>query len=143
MIKILQEYKIHPKLVNLIANIYSNDKTKLYIDETFITDIDISSGIRQGCNLSSLLFILVTYKIIEKIYNIGCGIKIDRLTFSSLFYMDDALLFSTCKYKTFQLINRIETISGYYGLELNKNKCYMMIFNGASRIKRYMQNCRK
>ena len=34
----------------------------------FQCDINVTSGIRQGCNASSNLFLLITYCIIEKLY---------------------------------------------------------------------------
>ena len=68
MIKILEEYKIHPWLTNVISEIYSHDSTQISLNNKTMTNIDISTGIQQGCNLSTLLFILVTYKIIEIIH---------------------------------------------------------------------------
>ena len=55
-----------------------------------MTNIDICTGIRQGCNLSALLFILVTFKIIEKIQSFT-GYTDDNFNITSLFCMDDGL----------------------------------------------------
>ena len=46
--------------------------------EQFLNDINITSGIRHGCNLLALLFLVVTYKIIDEINNINYGIQIDQ-----------------------------------------------------------------
>ena len=77
MIEVLKEFKIHPKIINLVAHIYSNDKTNIFLNSKLISNIEITSGIRQGCNLSGLIFILVTYKIIEKINKLNLGASID------------------------------------------------------------------
>ena len=129
MIKVMEDYKISPKIINLIANIYNGDKTALYLNNEMITEVDITTGIRQGCNLSGLLFVLVTYKIIEELNASDFGIKIDNINHSTLFYMDDALLFTKDEISTYTIIERMGRISLKYGLSLNKKKCKVMIFN--------------
>ena len=52
----------------LIINIYSGDKTQLYFNNIHQQDINITSGISQGCNGSSSSFLLVIYLIKEKMY---------------------------------------------------------------------------
>ena len=64
LIQVLKKYRIHPNIIDIIAHIYEKDKTQLYFNNTHQTDIDVTSGIRQGCNGSSNLFLLVTYLII-------------------------------------------------------------------------------
>ena len=62
------KYRIHPLIMYVIANIYSKDKTQLYFNSIHQDDITITSGIRQGCNGSSNLFLLVSFLIIGRIY---------------------------------------------------------------------------
>ena len=85
MIKILQEYRVDPMIVNLIKQIYTNDSTTLYLNTQKVIDIEITSGIRQGCNMSALLFILVTYKIIEDIDKFNKGYNDEQFKILSLF----------------------------------------------------------
>ena len=68
-----QEYKIHPKIINIIADTYSHDKISIFLDKNKITDFEITSGIRQGCNILALLFVIVTPKIVESIHKFGFG----------------------------------------------------------------------
>ena len=60
--------EIHRLIIDVIANIYSKDKTQLYFNSIHQDDINITSGIGQGCSGSSNLFLLVTYLIIERMY---------------------------------------------------------------------------
>ena len=60
-------YKIHLHIIDV--QIYSKDVTNIFFDKIQQTQIEISSGIRQRCNGSTILFILITHFIIEKIYN--------------------------------------------------------------------------
>ena len=129
LFQILLEYRVHPKLVDIIAKIYSNDSTCLYLNSKEITNIDISSGIRQGCNLSSLLFILVTYKIIDMMQEFNVGYKDENFNISSLFYMDDGLIFTQSYEYMIKILNGIELNCFQFGLKLNKGKCKVMIIN--------------
>ena len=38
MIKVLKEIQIHPKLINLITEIYTNDQTTLYLNKEKVVD---------------------------------------------------------------------------------------------------------
>ena len=69
LIQVLKKYIIHPKIIDIIAHIYEKDKTQVYFNNIHQADIDVSSGIRQGYNGSSNLFLLVTYLIIEKMFH--------------------------------------------------------------------------
>ena len=66
LIQVLKKYIIHPKIIDIIAHIYEKDKTQVYFNNIHQADIDVTSGIRQGCNCSSNL---LTYLIIENMYD--------------------------------------------------------------------------
>ena len=51
----LIHYKIHYKIIDAIANIYRNDYTEVQFGE-IRREIEITSGIRQGCTGSTILF---------------------------------------------------------------------------------------
>ena len=135
LITVLQDFNIHLKIIDIIAQIYNKDKTHLYMNKEPITDIEITSGIRQGCNLSALLFVLVTYKIIEKIQTLDKGYRDKNIHIELLFYMDDAIILANEEYKMSSILNRIENISMKYGLRLNKSKCKILIFNDNNNTK--------
>ena len=60
IIEALMHYRIHPKIIDTIAKIYQNDSTEIQIGE-LRKNINITSGIRQGCTGSTMLFKLITY----------------------------------------------------------------------------------
>ena len=108
-------------MIDLIAKIYSDDKTTLSFNIGNLFYVKITSEIRQSRKLSALLFILVTYKMIDAINDNGYGFKIYNLKLSSLFHMDDALIFTENFHETERMLNRLSFICMKYGLELNKN----------------------
>ena len=129
MISALKNLNIHPKIINLVAKVYSGDKATMIFNRNKCCEIEITSGIRQGCNLSALLFVLITYEIINSIHKLNLGYKDEKFSISSLFYMDDGLILTNNMQNMHQIIFRIQNICLKYGLKLNKNKCKIMIFN--------------
>ena len=72
ILETLANYRIHPKIIDTIATIYENDNTTINFGELSKT-IDVTSGIRQGCTGSTMLFKLITYMIIEELNRRGTG----------------------------------------------------------------------
>ena len=75
LIETLKELNIDPNIIDIISDIYTGDKTSLYINQEKQTDIDISSGIRQGCNGSTVFFLIITYVLIEALMQNHKGFK--------------------------------------------------------------------
>ena len=75
LIETMMKFKIDSNVIEIIANIYSHDCTGLFLNNNKQAEIEITSEIRQGCNGSTLLFLLVTYIIIEKLQTENLGYK--------------------------------------------------------------------
>ena len=66
MVQILKELRIDSKIIDFIVRIYREDSTKIQLEKNKEIEIEVTiSGIRQGCTASTVLFKLITYKIIE------------------------------------------------------------------------------
>ena len=52
-IEVMKDYKIHPKVIDATAEIYEGDTTKINIGYDLETELDITSGIKQGCTGST------------------------------------------------------------------------------------------
>ena len=85
-------------------------------------------GIRQGCPLSALLFVLSVEIMASRLRNNkdikGFQIKIDEKTHSIKISQlaDDTTLFCTSKEEIYIAFNEIETFGSFSGLLMNKNK---------------------
>ena len=68
LIEVLIKFKVNPHIINLIVQMYENDKTTMQLGKLKET-IEVTCGIRQGCSISTLLFKMVTFTIIEDLRN--------------------------------------------------------------------------
>ena len=69
LIHALLKYERDPLVIEVITRLYTGDNTRLYLENTEIEEMEVTSGIRQGCTLSPLLFIMVLNKVIECLQN--------------------------------------------------------------------------
>ena len=90
LIEALKEYMINPHIINLIAKIYSNDSTMVTLGE-LEEEMEVNSGIKQGCTASTTLFKIITYKIMSSIEEKGDEYEVDNQKISTLFFADDSL----------------------------------------------------
>ena len=129
LIESLKEYKIHPKIINAIYEIYNGDNTQIYLNKEKLTDMEISSGIRQGCNGSTSLFKMVSLIIIQELKTKCIGFKNETCFIPTLFFADDGLLLSNNKEETTEYIKSLIKIAKNCGLEINKGKSKILLYN--------------
>merc|ERR1712030_224322 len=103
----LKKYNINEKIIDKIVDLYTNDQTTIKLGENK-KKITVTSGIRQGCAISTLLFKMITYCIIEELKTRGVMYKSKGIELNSLWVADDVTLIS----------NSIESTKG--NSEINK-----------------------
>ena len=95
----------------------------------YIEDINITSGIRQGCTGSTMLFKLITYTIISELNRRGTGYRDENVNIESLYFADDGLLLANSIEDAKNNLKIVIQVSREFGLEINKEKRNVMIFN--------------
>ena len=134
MISVLKDFKVHENIIEIISKIYFGDETNLILNKNKYTSMKITNGIRQGCSCSALLFILVTYFIINTVVENEQGYKDQNIYLPCLFYMDDAILLTKDKHQASSMLASMEEVSDKCGLKLNRKKCKILIFNNKDKI---------
>merc|ERR1711874_52378 len=66
LIEVLIKYKVNPKIIDIIVQMYENDRTTIHLGKVRKT-IEVTCGITQGCSISTLQFKMVTFTIIEEL----------------------------------------------------------------------------
>ena len=88
----------------------------------------IGRGIRQGCPLSALLFLLVVEVLANKIrknkeYGIEIELTEDKKEYVQLTQLaDDTSIFAKNEFAIIQIVNEVEQFGRVSGLALNKEK---------------------
>lgn len=128
MIETLIDYKVHPKIINIVANIYKGDRTFVKLEERN-TEIPITSGIRQGCTGSTTLFKMITYRIMQSLDKLNKGYRDTHFKISSLFFADDGLILATSVQDAEVMIDTLINSAEHCGLSINIAKSKIIVFN--------------
>ena len=107
---------------------YKNDHTIIKLG-SLTEKVEVTGGIRQGCCISTLLFKLVTFKIIEdlrkeKLYKVG------KFNDNSIWLADDATLVAEDLKTLKELLDCLSRSGGRYGLQINEKKTKIMKIKG-------------
>ena len=128
LIDALIEYRINPYIIDLAAKIYSNDRTKICMDEEDI-EMSINSGIKQGCTASTAFFKIITYMIMNAVEEKGEEYEIEGLKLSTLFFADDSTALARTEEAAKTNLKIIVEASAKFGLHINREKSSVMICN--------------
>ena len=131
--EVLKEYRVDPQVIDFVVRIYEKDQTRIEIGERDVK-IDVQSGIRQGCTASTVIFKMITFKIIEQLRRGTEGIRMAVIKVNSLFYADDGVLLGENEEDIRKGIEIVRRIGEEYGLKMNMRKTKCMIFNGDKRM---------
>ena len=118
--KMMESYRIPPKLFRMVKATYDGSQC-VVIDGAGQTGwIDVKSGVKQGCNMSGFLFLLVIDWIMRRTLegdNTGIRWKLNDLDFA-----DDNALSSSTKQQIQQKVRSLNINSKATGLKINSKK---------------------
>ena len=122
---ILRYYGIPEKLVSLIIALYENTECCVRTHEGNTRYFHIMSGVKQGCVLSPLLFVLVIDYVLRDCT--GFGIQIcDNKRLADLDFADDITLMEANKERLQDLLEVIREKASLLGLKINSDKTKSM-----------------
>merc|ERR1712215_623755 len=107
---------------------YKNDYTVIKLGN-MEQKIEVIGGIRQGCCISTLLFKMVTFKIIDELRN-EKRFKMRKFNDNSIWLADDATLIADSLKTIKNLLECLSRAGGKYGLQINKEKTKIMRVRG-------------
>ena len=128
MWNILELYGIPKKFINIFRTIYENSSCCIKTEDGTTEFFKILTGVRQGCNLSPFLFLVVIDYILrtamnKENYGITWG-KRDRLT--DLDFADDIALLATDREKLKEMTTSLEKTAEKVGLRISSEKSKIM-----------------
>ena len=120
---------IRGKTLRLIQNMYDSAEYVIKNDGKFSLPISSKFGVKQGCNLSPLLFNIFINDLHE-IFSSNCDpLDVDNWKINSLSFADDLVLLSETESGLKNCLASLERYCQEWGLRVNPDKTKVLVFN--------------
>ena len=110
---------------------YEGDSTTIQLGK-MRSNIEVTSGIRQGCSISTLLFKMVTFTMIEEINNRAVRYKKGKYDGISLWLADDATIIPSSVKDLLEALDILKLTGRKNGLGPNREKTKIMVIRGTN-----------
>lgn len=128
--EIIKEYGIPPKIIRIIKLLYNNYGAYIENNGSITEKIKIDSGVRQGCVLSPLLFLIATDWIMKRTCTNKQGLLWNfRQYLEDLEFADDVCLITEKLTHMQSKIHDLKINAEEIGLKINLNKSNIMPIN--------------
>lgn len=126
--KLSKKEDIGDKLYKVIKNMYNNTTASVKSKNLLSKHVTIERGVKQGDNLSSLLFNIYINDIPE-IFNHQCNpVTLENMSLNCLMFADDVLLLSESQEGLQNSINMLNDYCLKWQLSINIKKTKIMVF---------------
>lgn len=122
VIRFLRKRKINKNIMTVIKKLNTNNTTKIKIDGTLTESVPVTTGVRQGDNLSPVLFNLIMDEILEKIKTVGRGYKMGTREIKLICYADDVVLIADNEDDLQRMLYRFEQVAHELNMEISIDK---------------------
>ena len=144
---LLVQYNIGGKFLHILKNMYTDNKIFIKLNNGLTKPFVTTTGVKQGCVLSPILFNLFINKLPECFSSDCDPVYIENEAINCLMWADDCVVLSKSAQGLQLSINATVNFFKNLGLEVNSKKTQVMIFNPRghsakqfSSIKFYIEN---
>jgi exonuclease III len=127
----LKYYKFPPKLISLVRKLYEDNVGNLHTPlGKAKKKIEFKSGVKQGCGLSPLLWVIFINPILEQIRETNLGYKFNnnpKIKVPHVTYMDDMNIITDSLEEMQAIADIITDLLRQMGLKLNPKKCLLLV----------------
>ena len=132
--KLLSDFGVCGNFLKCLHALYSDHQVFVRLSDGLLQPIKTTIGLKQGCCLSSLLFNMFINNL-PTIFDQSCDpICVENESFNSLLWADDLLIMSRSATGLQNAINKTSDFYKSLGLEINKSKTKVMVFNKQGRV---------
>ncbi len=122
-------------------NIYRKVESSILLGDRRTAWFIIELGLRQGCILSPILFLLFINDLKEVIDRLGKGVNIGNSRLSILFFADDIAILADSQEDLEYMLEVIYKYSTYWRFCFNLDKCGVVVFHYSIRPPIVYGNC--
>ena len=128
LINKLFKYGLQGKILTSIKNLYTKTNAQVKINEYLTGIFETSSGVRQGDNMSPVLFNIFINDLIKEINHLKQGVKIDAKDISILAYADDIVLIAPEPENLQNMLDSFYNWCKKFSLHINVEKSQILHF---------------
>ena len=128
----LEDLGIGGKILHVIREMYRNTEYCVRVNGLDTDWFQVTTGLKQGCMLSPLLFNLFINNLVENIKSLNIGIDIGEEKVSLLLYADDLVLLSENENDMQILLDTLSAWCRDNKLQVNENKSNIIHFRTPS-----------
>jgi hypothetical protein len=128
----LDSMGINGKFLAAVMAVYKDNKCCVRINGHHTEWFSVGRGLKQGCNLSPVLFNLFINDLVNEIKNIGVGIDIGNSKVSIMLYADDVVLLAESAEDLQCLLDALQQWCDKWKLQINETKSNVVHFRPAS-----------
>ena len=129
LIRVMKDCKFDPLVIDMVARLYSGDSSSIYMEQKALFTTEVTCGIKQGCTLSPLLFVMIINVIIKRIMNTKLGYRNQNVYIPVLFYADDGLVLANSREEMEAMIEIITHSANECSLQISRSKSECLILN--------------
>jgi ribonuclease HI len=108
--KILKKMEFPEKEIEELKTLYQNAKIQIKLNSSYSEPFKLQSGIKQGCPLSCILFILYINPLIETIRKKFKGYNLNGIFLSILAFVDDLILIADSKFEMEKMFKELKSL---------------------------------
>ena len=130
----LHECGIRGKMYRAVKSLYASVESAVVVDEFQSDWFGVEVGLRQGCILSPLLFLIFINDIVSHLQvTERVGVEVGSIRVSVLLYADDIVLLARNETEMEELWRGIERYCELWRLKINQRKTAVMTFGGGKK----------
>ena len=96
LFKKLEELGLNGSFLKLIEDYYTGDSVVYVVGDSTTNPLFMTQGVKQGCNLSPMLFNLFLVDVINRVHTMKLGIRLGSDIITIISYADDIIAFTRC-----------------------------------------------
>ena len=116
-------YGISNRFINLLYSMYSKTNSSVQLQNGLTPAFPTTVGLKQGCNLSPILFTLFINDIGDIFDETSCEpVQLADILVNRLLYADDLILVSESRYGLQNCLKKLQTYCDKWKLKVNTKK---------------------
>ena len=128
----LESFDVNGKMLNAIKSLYGTVKCAVRVNNYTTDWFNVTTGLKQGCLLSTTLFNLYINDLSTQLDISRKGISIEGKTINHLFYADDLVIIAENEADLHLLLNILSNWCTVNKMSINGDKIKVMHFRNAS-----------